>query len=63
MIESLAARAGESLLMGSERELGVDGNFAFSVAFLNAKKYFWTIFKSDKKDEDEPESENTKEEL
>ena len=63
MIESLAAHAGELLLMGSERELGVDGNFAFSVAFLNAKKYFWTIFKSDKKVEDKTESENAKEEL
>jgi len=49
MIESLAAHAGDFLMKGKERELGVDGNFAFSVAFLNAKKYFWTIFKSEKK--------------
>lgn len=52
MIESLTAQSGELLLRGNERELGVDGNFAFSVAFLNAKKYFWVIFKSEKKSED-----------
>ncbi len=59
MIESLTARAGELLLRGSERELGVDGNFAFSMAFLNAKKYFWTIFKSEKKPEERNQSDET----
>ena len=58
MIESLAAHAGDLLMKGKERELGVDGNFAFSVAFLNAKKYFWTIFKSEKKAEEAERSEN-----
>ncbi len=24
--------------------MGVDGNFIFSVAFLNANEYFWQIF-------------------
>jgi len=57
MIESLAAHAGDLLMKGKERELGVDGNFAFSVAFLNAKKYFWTIFKSEKKNEETSENE------
>jgi len=58
MIESLTAQAGDMLMKGNERELGVDGNFAFSMAFLNAKKYFWTIFKSEKKGEEISQSEN-----
>lgn len=46
MIESLCAKAGELILQKDDkgRDLGVDGNFVFSVAFLNARKYFWTIF-------------------
>ncbi len=47
MLKSLAARSGEMLLSCGERDLGVDGNFTFSVAFLNAPNYFWTIFKKD----------------
>lgn len=42
-LEQLSGKAGELLLKGSS-ELGVDGNFAFSVAFLNAYEYFWKIF-------------------
>lgn len=53
LINALAAQGGELLLAGNEREIGVDGNFAFSVAFLNANKYFWSIFKSDAKDMDD----------
>jgi hypothetical protein len=50
MIESLCAKAGELILRGSGADLGVDGNFAFSVAFLNAPDYFFgKIFK--KKDD------------
>jgi len=46
MVESLSAKAGELILQkdDKERDLGIDGNFVFSVAFLNARKYFWTIF-------------------
>lgn len=62
MIESLTTQAGELLMRGNERELGVDGNFAFSMAFLNAKKYFWTIFKSEKKLEEISEPDDVKEE-
>lgn len=56
MIESLCAKAGELILQkgDKERELGVDGNFAFSVAFLNARKYFWTIFGKKNIEETEP---------
>ncbi len=39
----LTGKAGELLLRG-RGEMGVDGNFAFSVAFLNANEYFWRIF-------------------
>jgi len=52
MIDSLCAKTGELLLLGSEREMGVDGNFVFSVAFLNARYYFWAIFKSDKENKE-----------
>ena len=46
MIESICAKAGQYLLISEEKELGVNGNFAFSVAFLNAADYFYgNIFK------------------
>ena len=45
MIESLCGEAGKRILEGISDELGVDGNFAFSIAFLNAPDYFWRIFK------------------
>ena len=32
------------LLLKGTAEMGVDGNFTFSVAFLNASEYFWRIF-------------------
>ncbi|MHB1127782.1 MAG: TM1802 family CRISPR-associated protein [Bacillota bacterium] len=41
--QQLSGKAGDLLLQGSG-EMGVDGNFAFSVAFLNAYEYFWRIF-------------------
>jgi len=59
LINALCARAGELILQGKEREIGVDGNFVFSVAFLNAKHYFWIIFKSDKDKKDNSESDIT----
>ena len=46
MIESLAGEAGKLMLNSGSKELGVDGNFAFTVAFMNSKEYFWgKIFK------------------
>lgn len=44
MIRKLAGHAGELLLQDEGFELGVDGNFAFATAFINAPDYFWTIF-------------------
>lgn len=41
--QELMGKVGEFLYQGSG-EMGVDGNFAFSVAFLNATEYFWRIF-------------------
>lgn len=41
--KQLSAKAGDLLLQGSG-EMGVDGNFVFSVSFLNAVEYFWRIF-------------------
>ena len=42
-IQQLAGKSGDLLLKGAS-EMGVDGNFVFSVAFLNAGDYFWRIF-------------------
>ena len=52
MIESLCGEAGKRLLEGLSDELGVDGNFAFSIAFLNAPDYFWKIFKKQDNQDD-----------
>jgi hypothetical protein len=41
MIESLYAKSGELIVRGGGADLGVNGNFAFSVAFLNAPDYFF----------------------
>ena len=43
-LQQLSGKAGELLLKESS-EMGVDGNFVFSVSFLNAVEYFWKIFK------------------
>lgn len=52
MIESLCAEAGKLLMEGMSVELGVEGNFAFSVAFLNAPDYFFgRIFKKQAEEE------------
>ena len=42
-LEQLSGKTGDLLLKGTS-EMGFDGNFAFSVAFLNAYEYFWRIF-------------------
>ena len=53
MIESLCAEAGKLLMEGEPQELGVEGNFAFSIAFLNAPDYFFgRIFKKQAEEED-----------
>ncbi|WP_333871732.1 TM1802 family CRISPR-associated protein [Desulforamulus putei] len=44
LIRKLAAYAGELILQDEGSELGVDGNFAFATAFMNAREYFWNIF-------------------
>ena len=47
-IESLCGEAGKLLMEGGSKDLGIDGNFAFSVAFLNARHYFFDeIFKDE----------------
>jgi len=40
-LQQLANEAGEMLLVGGTQELGVDGNFAFTVSFANASKFLW----------------------
>ena len=56
MIESLCARSGELLLQGEHREPGIDGNFAFSIAFLNAPDYFFKKIFPKKEEEEKTES-------
>ena len=51
-IQQLAGRCGELLLTGGS-EMGVEGNFAFSVAFLNSNDYFWRIFAKEESDGNE----------
>lgn len=47
-LEALCGKAGELLLTGSGKELGIEGNFAFSMAFLNARDYYFNkIFEKD----------------
>ncbi len=43
LINRLAAEVGRLILSG-RGDLGVDGNFAFTVGFGNAVNYFWKIF-------------------
>lgn len=43
-IERLAAEAGSLLFKSGAKNLGVDGNFAFTVGFLNAWQYYASIF-------------------
>lgn len=51
LFQDLVGKAGELLLKGSG-EMGIDGNFSFAVAFLNADDYFWQrIFKKEEKGE------------
>ena len=43
-VSQLLGTAGELLLQSGKRDLGIDGNFAFSVAFTNAWSYYKEIF-------------------
>lgn len=54
LIRKLAGFAGELLLLDEGFELGVDGNFAFTTAFMNSREYFWAIF-GKQNDDDEKE--------
>ncbi|HHV56574.1 MAG TPA: CRISPR-associated protein [Firmicutes bacterium] len=53
LVAALSAEAGRLMLVGGAEELGVDGNFAFTVGFGNARTYFWQIFKKESKEEEE----------
>jgi len=53
-LQQLANSAGELLLTGGAPELGVDGNFAFTVAFANASDFLWgKIYNKEDVSEDE----------
>lgn len=60
MIESLCAKAGDLIMRGGDAELGVNGNFAFSVAFMNAPDYFYgKIFKKKDKESEASDTDGT----
>ncbi|AFV12621.1 CRISPR-associated protein Cas8b [Thermacetogenium phaeum DSM 12270] len=50
LINRLAAEVGRLILSGNG-DLGIDGNFAFTVGFGNAASYFWKIFGKEGKEE------------
>ena len=58
IINGLVGLAQDYLFAAEERECGVEGNFAFSGAFLNAPGYCWRIFPSKKGNESEEVSQN-----
>lgn len=61
LINQLAAEVGR-LLLASGKDLGVDGNFAFTVGFGNASNYFWKLFGKKAQDEDETTAEKAENE-
>lgn len=46
-VAQLLGMAGDFFLIGKGKDLGVDGNFTFSVAFTNAWLYYRAIFPKD----------------
>lgn len=54
-LSALAAEAERLMLVGGDSTLGVDGNFAFTAGFVNARTYFWQIFKKDNQEVKEDE--------
>ena len=46
-LSQLWTEASENLIQ-DDQEMGIDGNFAFSLAFVNAYEYFWLIFQKEK---------------
>ena len=57
LIRKTAIWAGDALLQGDGSELGVEGNFSFAVAFMNASAYFWTLHGKKQADAAEPAAE------
>lgn len=51
LVSALAAETGKKILSGNGTDLGIEGNFAFTVGFMNANEYFWKIFRKEKEDE------------
>jgi len=45
-LSQLTVKVGEFFIQDNQ-EMDVDGNFAFSLSFLNSYDYFWTIFGKD----------------
>lgn len=57
-VSQILGVAGELMLQGGNADLGIDGNFVFSVAFTNAWRYYKEIFpkESEECSDKEPES-------
>ena len=56
-IRELSSTAGEMILSG-KKDMGVDGNFIFSTAFLNAWKFMYQIFDIQTNNENDQKEEN-----
>jgi len=53
LINALNAKAGEMIMNGEAKKLGVDGNFAFTTGFTNYRTFFWQAFKKENKEDEE----------
>jgi len=51
LVSVLSAEAGKMILSGTGTELGTEGNFVFTVGFVNANSYFWKVFGKESEDE------------
>jgi riboflavin transporter FmnP len=50
-VEMIMSRAGALLLQAGSSEMGVKGNFAFTIAFMNSYEYIKKMFKDTKEGE------------
>ncbi|HPF16792.1 MAG TPA: TM1802 family CRISPR-associated protein [Thermotogota bacterium] len=52
-LSSLNGKSGELLMKEDAKDLGVNGNFTFTIGFVNSYEYFWKIFTEETHKEDE----------
>jgi len=52
-MSSLNGKSGELLLKEDTKDLGVNGNFAFTIGFVNSYDYFWKVFSKEAEHKEE----------